>query len=186
MGSCLCEVGTRPTSTNYGGTLNFTWYEGNKRWTWHGPPRYCNPMNCSNSRCKTNGCAQAKKGFCATHGTKMCAGKKICAGEKCLGGATVADCSNTYTEQLLTGRPRCGTPVGDDGTVGGGSKPIVNEPGCRCGCEFPKGSWDRTLNCIGWDAGNFFTDAAKSGSEQMPLLLITGLVAVGILVFALR
>ena len=170
MGTCTCTGDVRPTSTNYGGTLKWIWAEGNKSTVWHGPFRYCNPYSCSNSRCKANGCAQARAQFCSQHGFHcQSLGKKVCWGDSCPGG--LKTCLNSPAESAVYGAlPLCADkPGGGGGGSGGG--------GGAGGADARNCSQGNVIACfseMGNAVGHFFTDAAKTGGEQLPLWMLLG------------
>lgn len=68
-GNCTCQAGT---GARAGKALDFIWRSGGQTYIWNAPERYCNPYQCSNSKCFSNGCAKARSDFCgryAVYGT---------------------------------------------------------------------------------------------------------------------
>lgn len=169
MGTCSCSVLEKPTQFNFGGKLKWLWCEGHKCGRFDAPSRWCNPMNCSNSACKKKGCAQARKNFCSQHGYHCpYMGDKRCWGDPCPGG--LKTCLKAPYEVVRYGElPLCGdipkTP------------PVVPPGGSSGGGDNRNCSQGNVLACfseIGVATGNFFRDAAKTGGEQFPLMLMVG------------
>lgn len=155
MGKCACSAGIAPTPTNYGGTLNFTWYEGNNRYIWNGPSRYCNPYNCSNLACKNNGCAQAREGFCKTFGM-YCPekGKKVCAGE----------CPSLIGRWYRADQPKPPEAAAQDAAYQKTKKEIcAKECGLNPFCHSAKFQY----NC-GGDVTGIFGEAALNPCNSLP------------------
>lgn len=172
MGGCKCSVDIPPTQWNYGGTLRWIWSEGNTYSVFRGPSRWCNPYNCSNTGCYKKGCAEARALFCREHG-EYCPtlNRKICSSEKCPGRST---CEPVQLTAIARGKLWCGDPRLVTGGTGG-AKPPVNAP--PSGPDTRNCSQGNVLACfseMGNAAGNFFKDAAKTGGEQTPLLLMLG------------
>src|ERR1051326_3136608 len=69
MATCVCGAGKAA------GWLKATYSEGSCSYTYDAPPGQCNPMNCSNTACKNNICAQARTGFCQRCGKPCPDGK---------------------------------------------------------------------------------------------------------------
>lgn len=161
------------------------------------------------TRSKTAACADARNQFCTLYGfSGTCSGQKHLnplpppkgTNDPCAGlspgdafvcrhrGGKPDPCVNLkpsdYVICKLKGgvRPDGSTSGGGGGGGSSSNKGVTNEPGCRCGCEFTKGSWSRWANCLGYDFGNFGTDAARTGGEQLPMFLIAGIALVAVLV----
>lgn len=183
MGSCTCSRDIAPTPSNYGGTLKWTWADGHKYVIWRASPRFCNPMNCSNKACNTNGCRQARDLFCKTHGI-YCQGlnMKVCAGDPCPGG--LKTCLNSPAElprygdlPLCADLPSGGGGGGSSGGGGGSSGGSTGGKPGNCASGNPAACFSEIGDSIAkffHNAGLFTTDASRTGGQQLPLFMLLG------------
>lgn len=187
-----------------GKTLNFTHYYGSDKETFYGYRDWCKPYNCSNKACYNKGCAEARKLYCKKFGKRECKGVRICEGDKCVGAIPTryGTCAETLAEQNITGKPFCedvrrgNVPPPSGGSPSGQPykppAPYKAPAGCQCGCDI-ENPFFRSLSCVGYNLGgglsrvaenfgNFATDAARTGGQQMPLYIMLGLGVVLLLV----
>jgi len=193
MANCTCSAGKVP------GTLKFTWTgTGHPPYVWDGPPGYCNPHACSNSKCKANGCAQAKRGFCSRYGKNCGLDLKtrkpirVCANESCPKVTGVTPPKPVNKPPVKTdpnpkdsidaegnATPECKKRMGVDADCCGYGG-ILAGPIGEWACVQGKSVTKQLIN-----SGNLGKDIATTFQGNMPLVIIMGVAMGGMLLFSL-